>query len=61
MTVLCCNNKKRYFISRLAYKTFERALQLSLEDPRFGIEKTREMFEEPFKGSIGSGANRKAM
>lgn len=54
---------RRYFIfiSRVAYKTFEKALQLSLEDPRFGIAKTREMFEEPFKGSIGSGANRKAM
>ncbi|CAM9590755.1 unnamed protein product, partial [Laminaria digitata] len=44
-----------------AYKTFERALHVSLEDPRFGIGMSREAFEEPFKGSIGSGANRTAM
>ncbi|CAM9408873.1 unnamed protein product [Ectocarpus sp. 4 AP-2014] len=44
-----------------AYKTFERALNVSLEDPRFGIGKTREEFEDPFKGSIGSGSNRTAM
>ncbi|CAN0039041.1 unnamed protein product [Pylaiella littoralis] len=44
-----------------SYKTFERALKMSLEDPRFGIGQTREEFEEPFKGSIGSGANRTAM
>lgn len=43
------------------FKTFERALKTSLEDPRFGIGKTRKQFEEPFKGSIGSGAHRKAM
>lgn len=46
---------------REAYKTFERALHVSLEDPRFGIGMSREAFEEPFKGSIGSGANRTAM
>ena len=46
---------------REAYKTFERALHASLEDPRFGIGMSREAFEEPFKGSIGSGANRTAM
>ncbi|CAM9638644.1 unnamed protein product, partial [Hapterophycus canaliculatus] len=44
-----------------AYKTFERALKTSLEDPRYGIGKTREEFEDPFKGSIGSGSNRTAM
>lgn len=48
-------------ISRLAFKAFEKALCTSFEDPRFGIGRTREDFETPFKGSIGTGANRTAM
>ncbi|CAM9598367.1 unnamed protein product, partial [Sphacelaria rigidula] len=34
---------------------------MSFEDKRFGIGQNREEFEDPFKGSIGTGANRTAM
>lgn len=46
---------------RQAFKAFERALLTSLEDPKYGIGSTRELFEHQFKGSIGSGASRTAM